>query len=211
MRIMSGLTMADTEALYGHRLAAYEQELGPPDHTFPDPGKHRIDIHAFGRDFAPDCEDGSDEGYVLLTNGMSNGRMNVPPSVRPDQAKRRAELMWYVREATPEICANLRWLPAFPFIDDTWLGSGHRVPLPGPAVAGSDFRTFLFLTPIVRADQRLAEALRVGDDAVEILTVNLISDREYDVIKRAGRPTFLDLLDDNAYPLVFDPSRRSYV
>jgi Suppressor of fused protein (SUFU) len=210
--MMSGLeSPADDVDLYARRLAIYEQELGAPEHTIPDASKYRIDIHAFGRDFAPDCEDGSDEGYVLVTNGMSNARMNVPPSVRPDHAKRRAELMWYVREPTPEICGNLRWLAAFPFIDDTWLGSGHRVPLPGPAVAGSDFRTFLFLTPIIRSDQRLADALAIADDAVEILTVNLISDREYELIKRDGLGALLNLLDENAYPLVFDPSRRSYV
>src|SRR5262249_11222482 len=161
-------------------------------------------------------EDGSDEGYVLLTNGMSNRRMNVPPEVRPDQARRRAELIWYVREPTPEICGNLRWLAAFPFIDDTWLGSGHRAPLPrpalaGPALAGSDFRTFLFLTPIIYADQRISQTLAIGGDPVEILTVHLISESEYGLIKRDGLSPFLKLLDANDYPFVFDPSRRSYV
>jgi hypothetical protein len=195
--------------LYARRLAAYEQELGPPDHTFPDASKHCINVHAFGRDFA--CEGDSDEGYVLLTNGMSNRRMNVPLEVRPDQAKRRAELMWYVREPTPEMCGNLRWLAAFPFIDDTWLGSGHRVPLPGPAVAGSDFRTFLFLTPIIYAHQRISQTLAIGGDPVEILTVHLISESEYDLIKRDGLSPFLKLLDENDYPFAFDPSRRSYV
>jgi len=85
------------------------------------------------------------------------------------------------------------------------------VPLPGPALAGSDFKTFLFLTPTIYADQRISQALAIGGDPVEILTVHLISEREYDLIKRDGLSPFLRLLDDNDYPFVFDPSRRSYV
>ncbi|WP_426535168.1 suppressor of fused domain protein [Bradyrhizobium sp. McL0615] len=46
---------------------------------------------------------------------------------------------------------------------------------------------------------------------MEILTVNLISDREYELIKRDGLDTFLDLLDENDYPAIFDPARKSYV
>src|SRR5262245_49698838 len=98
---------------HARRLAIYERELGERDQTFLDPGDSRIDIHAFGRDFVPDCEQGSDEGYVLLTNGMSEQRMAVPPQA---ETRRRAELMWYVREATPEISTTLRWLATVPFI-----------------------------------------------------------------------------------------------
>ena len=192
---------------HARRLAAYECELGERDQTFLDPGDSRIDIHAFGRDFVPSCEEGSDEGYVLLTNGMSEQRMTVPPLA---EARRRAELMWYVREPTPEISATLRWLATVPSIDDTWFGFGHRLPMPAPPIAGTDFRTFLFLTPIITPDQRIAEVLSVAGDPVEILTVNLISDREYQFIKQEGLDAFLDLLDENDYPPIFDPSRKSY-
>ena len=194
---------------HGRRLAIYEEELGEREHTFLDGGGHRIDVHAFGRDFVPDCEAGSDEGYVLLTNGMSEQRMAVPPEAK--EAKARAELMWYVREATIEICGNLRWLASVPFIDNTWFGFGHRVPMPAPPVRGTDFKTFLFLTPIITPDQRIAERLSSAGDAVEILTVNLISDREYALIQNEGLDAFLDLLDENGYPPIFDPARKSYV
>jgi hypothetical protein len=194
---------------HARRLAIYEQELGEREHTFLDRGGHRIDVHAFGRDFVPECEEGSDEGYVLLTNGMSERRMAVPPEA---EAKPRAELMWYVRDATPEIGATLRWLASLPFIDNTWFGFGHRVPMPEPPITGSDFKTFLFLTPVIRPDQRIAETLSIAGDPVEILTVNLISDREYELIKSDdGLNAFLDLLDENDYPPIFDPSRKSYV
>ena len=199
---------ANSAGSHLQRLAIYEQELGEREYTFSDASDRRIDVHAFGRDFVPDCEEGSDEGYVLLTNGMSEQRMAVPDQA---EAKVRAELMWYVREATPEISATLRWLAMVPSIDDTWFGFGHRVPMPEPPVPGTDFKTFLFLTPIITQDQRIAEALSIAGDAMEILTVNLISDREYELIKNGGLDAFLDLLDENDYPPIFDPARKSYV
>lgn len=74
----------------------------------------------------PACEQGSDEAYVLLTNGMSERRMAVPAGA---DVKPRAELMWYVRDATAETSANLRWLASLPFIGDTWYL--HRYPRGG--------------------------------------------------------------------------------
>jgi len=207
-KLMSGSSRTShTDDLYRRRLAIYESELGEPEHSFTDSAERRIDIHAFGRDFVPVCQEGSDEGYVLLTNGMSQQRM---PGVRGD-AKLRAELMWYVREPTPDVRDNLRWLANLPFIDTTWFGFGHRVALPWPPVAGTDFQTFLFLTPIIGPDKQIAEALEIAGDPVEILTVNLISDRELALIKSEGLDPFLDLLDDNDYPPIFDPKRKSYV
>ncbi len=202
----SGRTSYATD-FYRHRLAVYQSELDEPEYSFTDTAERRIDIHAFGRDFVPACEEGSDEGYVLLTNGMSQTRM---PGVH-GEAKPRAELMWYVREPTEEIRANLRWLANLPFIDTTWFGFGHRVASPWPPVAGTDFQTFLFLTPIIGPDKQIAEALEIAGDPVEILTVNLISHEELGLIKSSGLDTFLDLLDENDYPPIFDPARKSYV
>lgn len=207
-RLVSGAGVPSSATdLHRQRLAIYESELSEPEHSFTDSAERRIDIHAFGRDFVPDCQDGSDEGYVLLTNGMSDQRM---PGVR-GEAKPRAELMWYVREPTPDVCDNLRWLANLPFIDTTWFGFGHRVALPRPPVAGTDFQTFLFLTPIIGPDKQIAEMLEIAGDHVEILTVNLISDQELALIKSRGLDPFLDLLDDNDYPPIFDPARKSYV
>ncbi|WP_426535170.1 hypothetical protein [Bradyrhizobium sp. McL0615] len=39
-----------------------------------------------------------------------------------------------------------------PSIDDIWFGFGHPLPMPAPPVAGTDFKTFLFLTPIIAPD-----------------------------------------------------------
>jgi Suppressor of fused protein (SUFU) len=111
----------------------------------------------FERDFVEDCKPGSDLGYVLLTNGMSDHRMNVPADVDPD-TPRRAELMWYVRKPTSQIVTTLSWLAKLLFLDDTWFNFGLRVPMPEPPITGREFRTFLFLIPIIRRDQELAEA-----------------------------------------------------
>ena len=43
------------------------------------------------------------------------------------------------------------------------------------------------------------------------MCVNLISEPEYALIKRAGLRRFFDLLDERDYPLVFDPQRASLV
>ncbi|MFF0922993.1 suppressor of fused domain protein [Rhizobium leguminosarum] len=199
---------AETTSLNAYRRTVYENELEEPGYSFSDDRSDGIEIHAFGRDFAPV---GTDEGYVLLTNGMSDRRMTLPASHREKSEKPRAELMWYVREPTPEIIVNLRWLAELPFMDATWFGFGHRVPMPTPPVAGCDFRTFLFLTPIIETDQRIAEALMVENDPVEILTVNLISDAEYRFIKEKRLDPFLDMLDEEDYPPIFDPKRKSYL
>ena len=76
-KLMSGSSEPSSAIdLYRHRLDVYESELGEPEHSFTDDAERRIDIHAFGRDFVPECREGSDEGYVLLTNGMSQQRMH---------------------------------------------------------------------------------------------------------------------------------------
>jgi hypothetical protein len=78
--------------------------------------------------------------------------------------------MWYVRKPTSQIVTTLSWLAKLPFLDDTWFNFGLRVPMPEPPIAGCEFRTFLFLIPIIRRDQELAEALRIENDPVTLLS-----------------------------------------
>lgn len=208
-RLLEGAP-ASSDSNYAYRRSVYEEELGEPDQVFADPdaaSPDAIEILAYARDFSP-YEDEEDEGYILLTNGMSERRMTMPQDA--GEAPPRAEIMWYVREPAEEFVANLRWLARYPFVDNTWFGIGHRIPMPEPPVSGTDFKTFLLLTPIIEPDQRIADALQIGGDPVEILTVNLISDAEYDAIKSEGLDPFLDLLDDEDYPPIFDPERESY-
>jgi hypothetical protein len=197
------------ENTQSYRRAIYERELHAPELTFPPNKPEDVEILAFHRQFEP--VGAGDEGYVLLTNGMSDRRMTLSEAAARANVPPRAELMWCVRDPTPDIISGLRWLAVFPFIDETWLGFGHRTPLPWPLVAGSDFKTYLLLTPIIKPDERIAESLTIDGDAVEILTVNLISDAEYAFIKAEGLDPFLDILDENNYPKFFDPGRQSYI
>ncbi|MBV9874572.1 MAG: suppressor of fused domain protein [Verrucomicrobia bacterium] len=210
-----GAPTNNKQVLRDYRLALYQEHLGTVGLEFADERNgsdetDRIDVLGFERDFIESCEPGSDLGYVLLTNGMSNRRMNVPTDVDPD-TPRRAELIWYVRKPTSQIVTMLRWLAELPFLDNTWFNFGLRVPMPEPPIAGCEFRTFLFLIPIIRRDQELAEALRIENDPVTLLTVHLISEAEYQLIRANGLDPLLDLFDEHNYPPIFDPDRPSYI
>ncbi|GHD24057.1 hypothetical protein GCM10016234_39930 [Tianweitania populi] len=203
--MFAGNATSSVDDPFVHRRNVYIEELDEPDIVFPK--EDGVEILAFGRDFSP--IESEDEGYVLLTSGMSDRAMTLPSDVG-EAVRRRAELMWYVREPSDEIIGNLRWLAKYPFIDDTWLGFGHRIPMPTPPLSICSFKTFLFLTPVIEPDQAVAENLRIEEEQVEILTVNLISDGEYSFIRETGLDDFLDALDDNDYPPIFDPDRPSY-
>jgi hypothetical protein len=201
--------------LSDQRLSKYEKWLGTADLRFQDnaealEGSDPVDVIGFQRDFVESCQAGSDAGYVLVTDGMSNSRMNVPPDIDPT-TPRRAELLWYVRKPSNQIVSTLSWLGKLPFLDNTWFHFGLRVPMPAPPITGCDFRTFLFLIPIIRRDQELATALQNEGDPVTLLTVNLISEEEYRLIRAEGLVPLLDLFDEHGYPLFFDPDRTSYV
>jgi len=198
------------------RLQAMLDELeDEPEQTFLDSAdaEHRVDIHAFGRNFIEDSESADDEGYVLVTNGMSDRLMPAPPGGVPEDMTRAAELIWYVRDLNPEYISNLRWLAKLPAFDRFFLASGHRVPMPEPPLSFCGFQTFFFLTPIYRPDARMLSGVTVDDgQAIATLTVNLISEAEYALVKREGGfGELLDLFDANDHPMVFDPQRTSYV
>jgi hypothetical protein len=193
-----------------------------PEQTFLDSAdaEHRVDIHAFGRNFVEDCDadggdndDNNNEGYVLVTNGMSDRLMPTPPGGVPEGMTRAAELVWYVRDLNPEYISNLRWLAKLPAFDRFFLASGHRVPMPEPPLSFCGFQTFFFLSPIYRPDARMLSGVTVDEgETVATLAVHLISEAEYALVKREGGfGELLDLFDANDHPMVFDPQRSSYV
>ena len=201
------------------RLATMIEELGEPDHALLDADKNfPIDIYAFGRNFIEECDDDAndDEGYVLVTNGMSDKLMHRPvvSSASDSDAddSLAIELIWYVREVTAEYVHNLRWLAKLPQIDETWFGSGHTVPMPEAPLDGCTFKTFFFMSPIIKTDKYLLSEFQNGELDVEMLTVNLISPAEYALVKtHDGLNQFFDLLDEKSYPTIHDPARVSFV
>ena len=195
------------------RLVAMTEELGEPDHILLDDDKDfPVDVYAFGRDFG-DCDDDDDhdEGYVLVTNGMSDKLMHRHADSEADESL-AIELIWYVREVTAEYIHYLRWLAKLPQIDDTWFGSGHTVPMPEAPLVGCPFRTFFFMSPISDTDKYLLSEFQNGEHDLEMLTVNLISPAEYALVKtNDGLNQFFDLLDEKNYPTIHDPERLSFV
>ena len=201
------------------RMKMYETHLGEIDQLFKETGHDEaapsVDILAFERDFSTE-DDEEDLGWVLVTSGMSDRRMTLDPEAEREakddpSLRRRAELIWYVREPKPEYLAHLRWLAKFPFLDSTWLGFGHTIPLPEPIFRGSKLTTSLFLTPIIAPEQAIAEELTIQSDPVELLVVHLLTNEEHRLKQESGVDAILDLFDDNEYPLVLNERRASMV
>lgn len=198
-----------------HKLRSklYRKAHGAPAQVF-EATEGGVTIEAFEFDFSPDNDD-EDAGYVLLTNGMSDRCMHLDEdaktAVADARVKDRAELTWYVPELDDTYIDNLFWLTEFPFIDETWLGFGHTVIMPTPILPGSALTAFFFLVPILAPHKRLADALRVGRDPVELLVVHLLTAEEYALKRSEGANAILDLFDANDYPLVVDPKRASFV
>jgi hypothetical protein len=199
------------------RLAAVIDELGEADHELLDDDKDfPVDIYAFGRDFG-DCDDDNDhdEGYVLITNGISDKLMHRPVVSSASDSEEESlavELIWYVREVTADYIHYLRWLAKLPQIDETWFGSGHTVPMPEAPLDGCAFKTFFFMSPIIETDKYLLSEFQNGEHDVEMLTVNLISDAEYVLVKtNDGLNQFFDLLDEKNYLTIHDPQRASFM
>lgn len=196
------------------RLEAMVEALGEPEHIDRDTDTHKqIDIYAFGRNFVEECDSDAedDEGFVLVTSGMSDQLMSLPEHFDNEDAL-AIELIWYVRELNSEYFANLRWLAKLPFVDNTWFGMGHTVPMPKPPLSFCPFSTFLLLPPIIHADRYLFEDIEQQGQSVGTLVVHMVSPQEYDLVKKdEGLDQFLDLLDGNDYPTIFTPSRKSIV
>jgi hypothetical protein len=211
-KLRYGGLSSQLSGLAASREEAMRETLGDPEFIDRDTDRNRrVDVYGFGRNFVAGCDGGADDdaGVVLVTSGMSDRLMPIPPGAE-GEASPAAELIWYVREPNREFIGNLRWLAKLAAIDRTWFGSGHRVPMPDPPLSFCGFRTFLLLTPIVRTDRELLAAVRTAGHPIETLCVHLISEPEYALIKRAdGLRSFFDLLDEGDYPIVFDPRRES--
>ena len=194
------------------RSRLYRKVHGKPAQVF-EAEDGGVVIEAYAFDFSP----GEDEdlGWVLFTNGMSDRCMPLDEAAAEGfargEVKRRAELVWYVRDLDRRWVDELRWLAEYPFLDETWLGHGHTIAMPDPIVPGTVLTAFLLLGPILRPHQRIAEALSVAGDPVELLVVHLLTTQEHALKKREGVNALLDLFDARAYPLVLDPQRASLV
>jgi hypothetical protein len=170
-----------------------------------------VDIYAFGRNFAEACnsQTADTEGYLLITSGMSD-RLMTPPEGFNNSGSLATELIWYVRDLHPEYFSVLRWLAKIPFVDNTRFGFGHTIFVPHPPLSFCRLHHFLLLPSIVKADRHLFTHLKQQGHAIGTLAVHMLTESEYELIRsHKGLKAFLNLLDGNNYPLIFNPERKS--
>jgi hypothetical protein len=165
-----------------------------------------VDVYTFRR------KSGDRQVYALVTGGMSDLPMTLPGAATG--MPKRVELIFYCSEPREEYIATLRWLAHFPHTYKTCVGFGHTIPNGNPPEPfwGSDcLDTILFLPPIVRRDQGLADELSLGGDPVSFLWVVPLSGAECNLKLEKGLDAIMELFTQHRHPHVFDPARKSYV
>ena len=208
IEIKLGVT-PETAGFLQARESAYERLLGKPlsisHEVFP--LVHHIDVYTFRR------SQGDKDVYSLVTGGMSDLEMKLPPDADRD-FPRRVELIFYCFEPREEYISTLRQLAHFPHATKSWLGHGHTIPNGNPSVplwGGGELDTLFFLPPIVEKDQTLPLELNLGGEPVHFLWVVPLTTAECNFKLTRGLDAMLSLLEQNQHPYVFDPQRRSYV
>lgn len=191
------------------REEAYREILGEPRSLDLEaiPLVPRIDIHTYVRS-SP-----QGETVALVTSGMSDLPMHVPPTAG-EEAPRRAELIFYCAEPSQEYIDTLRWVGRFLHDQKTWLSYGHTMPNgnpPAPFWGSEVLDTLLFMPTIVRRDQTLPEKLVLAGDPVHFLWVVPLSTPECNLKLEQGFGAILDLFEENRHPHLFNPARKSYV
>jgi hypothetical protein len=172
-------------------------------HEFTPKDPH-IDVYCFkpgvaGRDF-----------FTLVTGGMSDRPMRLPPGMPPELQMRRVELVFYCSEAKTEYASLLVKLAHYAFDNDTWLGAGHTMETRAVELLQcKDAQCLLFIPTPVIPDDSIPMRLRIHDDPVTLLWVIPITLEE---CAMSREPWFRDSvqarLNTNGRPYVFDPVRR---
>ncbi len=188
------------------RLKVYQANLKKPSATFrgEDLGDFKIDVLAFKKAV------GGQQGFLLVTNGMSDHR---PPRPKPDEAYPQLELLWFTRDVTPEKAEFLYWVATQPFLTQKPIEFGEFVSAPKPPLSGCESKDVTFLRPITMSEKLMHTDLALMAGYFEMLVIHLLRPQEFLHVKKSDDNfnQFLDLLDKNSYPLFFDPNRPSYL
>ena len=190
------------------REKIYEQLFGPVASVYHEviPMIPHIDVYTFpanqnGRNFC-----------TLATGGMSNLPMERPRN--QSEVTRRVELIFYCSEPKPEYLETLRFLARFPHDYKTSVAAGDTIPNgnpPAPIWGISSLDTILFMPTIVKRDQTLPQQLNFAGDPVEFLWVVPLTTSEGECKLLKGYNAIIDLFQQNKHPVIFDPTRKSYV
>lgn len=210
---MPGFPSFSTLPYLEKREAVYEQMFGQYtlvyDDLFPGLVPH-IDVYVHepgfqGRDF-----------YTLVTGGMSDLPMTVPPDV-PPEIPRRAEIVFYLPpDAAPrrDYISFLSTSARFVYDYRTWLYWGHTIPNgdpPMPIFEGRNFVSVLYLFPLIEPDCDLAKHLVLDGDPVHFLWIVPLTAAEHRHKLEHGTRALEEVFNQAQLPFVFNEKRASCV
>ncbi len=200
----------------GAREAHYRRWFGEQEVTVWHevvPAIPHIDVWVF-----PPSEQLQRSFYTLITSGMSDERMMLPPGI--DKELARAEVVFYVAEdlapdrtERPWFVQTIFFFAHFPFTYKTWLAPSHTIPNgnpPAPIVEGSLLTTAIFLPAIFEAEGFVKD-FRLDGEKVNFLWLTFISDKETQYKLNEGYDKFVGKLNKDNFPQVFDAFRPSVV
>lgn len=149
--------------------------------------------------------------WTLITSGMSNLPMTMPSDISQNYS--RAELVFYTQSPEKIYLDMLRTLAHFPHDNETWLASGHTMPNGNPPEFifenSPELNTFLFLEPLLSSDRNID--IKIESNQLQLLWVLPISNAECNFKLEKGTDSFLDILEENNHPFVFEENRKSYI
>ena len=207
---MPGLTEFSTLPYIETREAAYQQMFGRYavvyDDDFPGLVPH-IDVYvhepSVGRDF-----------YTLVTGGMSDLPMSCPTArLRTCRGEPRSCFTCRpIRNPSREYVSFLRTSARFVFDYQTWLTWGHTIPNgdpPKPIFDGSPFVSVLFLFPLFKPDNQLAEQLVLDGDPVSFLWIVPLTHGRTALQNGARNRALQEAFNRARLPFVFNEKRAS--
>lgn len=140
--------------------------------------------------------------YVLITNGMSDKRLESKDQSEFD----RLELIQYLRHYSEDYARRLYEMAWLPHYDGFVLHKGDTIAWPNPSIAGSVWKNSLFLEPLPKAHQNFR--FKIENDTASLLWLVPISDEELNFKKREGLNVFLDWMQEKGLPWIFDETTR---
>lgn len=193
------------------RAQVFKNLFGEPAQVVPDPDdafdlspQIEVAIHPPGH--------GDRDFYTLVTRGMSDAPMVVPPDL--GAPFRRAELVVYVDVPGPTIVRLLQTIARLPHQSRSWLGHGHTIPNgdpPAPLFPGSSLDTVLILDPIVAPERHVREQVVVAGDPLNLLWLFPLTSAEASRKVESGLSVLLELFNREQISFVLDPQRPSLV
>lgn len=190
-----------------------ERHVGPVEQVF-----HEIVSTTVHVDIHWVAPSGARPWHTLVTSGMSELRMNVPPEL---EEWAYAELMvalpasWPLTTEAFRDEANywpLRWLKIlarFPHEYQTWLGHSHTVPNGDPPepFAPSTRLSGMMIVPPLNYPEEFAQLVVSPDKRINFWCLLPLYREEIDLKLRSGADALFDRLDKAGVNEVINPSR----